>query len=149
MKTLLVLACFACSLPLLAAPAPKEKDDQSRLQGEFVFTSWTHGGQKLAEESRDTAKWSVKDDKYTFEIDGQTEEGTIKIDAAKKPATIDLNITAGADKDKQQLGIYKIDGNNVTFCFARPGEKERPADFTSTPDNRHILVTLKRGKKDD
>ena len=37
-----------------------------------------------------TAKWSFKDDKYTLEMVNNLEEGTIKLEPGKKPATIDL-----------------------------------------------------------
>jgi uncharacterized protein (TIGR03067 family) len=137
------------SLAAFAAPAPKEKDDLTRMQGSWTFTSWDHDGVALDQRALETAKWAVKGDAYTFEIRGVGEEGKIKIDPAKKPATIDLDITSGNDKGATQLGIYKIDGDTVTFCFARPGVKERPQDFKSTEENGHILVTLKRAKKDN
>jgi uncharacterized protein (TIGR03067 family) len=149
MKVLSIAALFTFSLSTLAAPGPKEKDDQAKLQGSWAFTSWVHSGENLSEETRDGAKWAVKGDKYTFEIQGISEEGTIKLDSSKKLATIDLIITAGTDKDKTQLGIYKIDGDTITFCLARPGVKERPTDFTSTEENENILVTIKHSKKDD
>ena len=93
-------------------------------------------------------KWSVKGDKYKFSMGEMEEEGTIKIDAAKKPATLDFEITAGNDKGKNQVGIYKIDGDTMTICLAQPGVDKRPTDFTSTEDNGHILVTIKRKKKE-
>ena len=103
----------------------------------------------MDDDSRATAKWSVKGDKYKFEIDGLEEEGTIKLDPTKKSPTIDLAITEGTDKGKEQHGIYKIEKGTITFCLARPGVKDRPSDFTSTTDNNNILVTIKREKKDD
>jgi uncharacterized protein (TIGR03067 family) len=131
----------------IAAPAPKDdKDDLKKFEGDWVFTSWEFGGQTLPAEFRDSAKWSVKGDKYTFEMNEQKEEGTIKLDPAKKPATIDFAITAGNDKGKDQPGIYKVDGDTITICLARPGGKERPTDFKSTEENGFILVTVKKSK---
>ena len=79
-------------------------------------------------------------------MDGNAEEGTIKLDPTKKAPTIDLTITGGNDKGKEQPGIYKIDGDTITFCFARPGGTERPKDFTSTEDDSNILIVMKRKK---
>jgi uncharacterized protein (TIGR03067 family) len=136
--------------PVLTAPRPKaDKDDLVKFEGAWVFTSWEHYGRGLDEDSRQSAKWLVKGDKYKFEIDGVEEEGTVKLDPSQKVATIDLAITEGNDKGKEQVGIYKVDGDTITMCFARPGVKERPTDFTSTADNSNILVTIKKQKKDD
>ena len=133
-----------------AAPAPKElKSDLSKLEGDWVFVSWEHAGVKLVEQARESAKWSVKGDKYKFEIQGIGEEGTLKLDSSKKPATIDLAITEGNDKGKSQLGIYKIEKDTITFCFARPDARERPTEFSTNAENNQILVTLKRAKRED
>ena len=130
-----------------AAPAPKDdKEDTKKFEGDWTFTAWESAGQALPQAALDMAKWSVKGDKYTFEMGEQKEEGTIKLDPAKKPATIDFAITSGNDKGKDQPGIYKVDGDTITICLARPGAKERPTDFKSTEDNGFILVTVKKNK---
>jgi uncharacterized protein (TIGR03067 family) len=81
-------------------------------------------------------------------MEAGSEEGTMKLDPTKKPATIDLAITSGNDKGKSQVGIYKIDGDSITICLARPGETDRPTEFKSTEENGNILVTIKRKKKE-
>ncbi len=141
---------FLSGTTAAAAPRPKsDKDDLAKFAGSWVFASWKHAGVVLDDESRATAKWSVKGDKYKFEIDGVEEEGSIKLDPTQKMPTIDLIISEGTDKGKVQLGIYKVEKNTITFCLARPGVKDRPTDFTSTMDNKNILVTIQREKKDD
>jgi uncharacterized protein (TIGR03067 family) len=145
------LGSLVMSLGLLvAAPGTKDekdKEDLKKFEGNWVFASWNHAGEALPAEARDTAKWTIKGDKYTFEFAGMTEEGTIKLDPSKKVPTIDLTITAGNDKGKEQPGIYKIDGDTITFCFARPGGTDRPKDFTSTEDDSNILIVMKRKKE--
>jgi len=135
---------------LAAAPGAKaDKDDLKKFEGTWAFTDWQHAGEALPADAREGAKWTIKGDKYTFEFGGMTEEGTIKLDPAKKPATIDLTITDGQDKGKDQVGIYKIDGDTITVCLAAPGAKDRPTEFKSTEENGFILATIKRAKKDD
>ena|SRR5688572_8636175 len=156
MKT---LSLFAVAVGLVvgssagvAAPRGDEKpakDDIKKLEGDWKVTTWQQAGAELPGEALETVKWSVKGDKYTFEMGGEMEDGTIKVDPAKKPATINLEITSGNDKGKSQVGIYKVDGEAITFCFARPGATERPKEFTSNADNGHILLTVRRAKKDD
>lgn len=140
---------LAGSLGAIAAPGLKEKEDKSdvkKLQGEWVIESWTQFGQAI---NTNQWTWTFKDDKYTFDQKSNLEEGSVKIDQAKKPATIDLTITGGNCKGNEQPGIYKIEGDTLTLCLAWPGNTDRPTDFTSTAAQRWILITLKRTKKGD
>ena len=156
MKSLILIA-FVFGLFALTAtgegapkPLPKdEKDEIKKFDGHWTITGWTQGGGELPKEFLDSTKWSVTGDKYKFEQETSIEDGTIKLDSTKKPATIDLDITSGNDKGKKQLGVYKIEKDVITFCLGRPGDEKRPTDFTSTEDNNNILITLKKGKKDD
>jgi uncharacterized protein (TIGR03067 family) len=153
MRSLLAVALgLIVGLPFtVAAPGKdkEDKDDLKKFEGDWKITSWRQYGRDLEAEALDTAKWTVKGDKYTFEMGGNQEEGKLKIDAAKKPMVCDLEITEGNDKGKGQPGIYKIDGDTLTVCFAAPGAKDRPKDFTSTEDDMQILVVMKRKKKED
>jgi len=141
--------CLAAGLVFLAgaagAPGLKEKEDKTdlkKLDGEWKIESWVQFGQNVAME----ATWSFTGEKYTLTMPANTEEGTIAIDQAKKPATIDLTITGGNCKGKDQPSIYKFDGDALIMCFAWPGTTDRPTEFTSTAENRTILITLKRNK---
>lgn len=135
---------------LVAAPTIKDKDAAKKLEGKWTFTAFEQAGRaSFAADALKELKWTVVGDKYTFDTGNASEEGTIKIDAAKKPATIDLSITSGVDEGKSQPGIYKIDGDEITFCLARPGGTERPTEFTSTEKNDFILVKFKKIKRDD
>ena len=150
--TLSLFAACVGSSTAPAAPAKDAKDTKDDIKsfgGDWSFTSWEMGGQTLPKEALDLAKWSVKGDKYKFGMGEMEEEGTIKLDTSKKPATIDLAITSGNDSGKDQVGIYKIDGDTITICLARPGLADRPKEFKTNDENGHILVTIKRNKKDD
>ena len=152
MRSLFAVALgLAVGLSTVAAPGKgkEDKDDLKKLAGDWTVAAWTQGGNDLDRDRLDTAKWSVKGDKYTFEMGGNMEEGKLKLDPSKKPAVADLEITEGNDKGKGQPGIYKIDGDTITFCLAAPGGKDRPKDFTSTEDDMQILVVMKRKKKED
>jgi uncharacterized protein (TIGR03067 family) len=75
------------------------------------------------------------------------EEGTFKLDAGKEPRKIDLAITTGNDKGKDQLGIYQLTGDMLKVCFAAPGSKDRPTEFASKANPRTLIVVLQREKK--
>jgi uncharacterized protein (TIGR03067 family) len=125
-----------------AAPALKDgKNDLKKLDGEWKVESWVQLGRPIPM----TATWSFRGDKYALDM-GTNQEGTIALGQGKTPAAIDLAITGGSCAGKDQPGIYKLDGDTLTFCFAWPGVPERPTDFASTAENRRILITLKRAK---
>jgi uncharacterized protein (TIGR03067 family) len=49
------------------------------------------------------------------------------------------------DQDRAEVGIYKLDGNSLTLCFAAPGEP-RPVAFTSGEESKNWVIVLKRAK---
>ena len=141
--------CLAVGLAVLAgataAPGLKEKDDKSdlkKLAGEWKVESWVQFGQTVPMD----ATWSFDGVNYTLVMPSNTEDGTISLDPAKKPGVMDLTITGGNCKGKDQPGIYKFDGDTLVLCLAWPGTPNRPTEFTSTAENSQILVTLKRPK---
>jgi uncharacterized protein (TIGR03067 family) len=79
------------------------------------------------------------------EKDKEVENGTYKLDAAKKPAAIDLIIgKGGKDEGKTQLGIYKLEGDVLTVAIAEANSKTRPSSFEGVKGVE--VTTLKRAK---
>ena len=71
---------------------------------------------------------------------------TIREVMTKNPKTIDYDVTEGVTKGKKQLGICKLDGDTVKFCFGGPG-KDRPMEFTTKEGSMRTLSVWKRDKK--
>ena len=71
---------------------------------------------------------------------------TFKIDATKKPKTIDFTYTSGFLKGKTIKGIYKIDGDDLTICRGLSPETDRPDEFAAPTDSGLLLVVWKRSK---
>lgn len=148
MKLTLPLA-LAAGL-LLAADSPKDdaaKKDLDKLQGTWKLVSYETGGNKAGEEDLAGSKMVIKGNKYAYTSADQDEEGTMKLDPGAKPAAVDLKIESGNDKGKDQVGIYKLEGDTLTFCFAHPGEKERPKEFSGREGSSNLVFVLKREKK--
>ena len=137
------------ALALLAADAAKDdavKKELAKLQGTWKITAGESEGTSMPEAFLEGGRWSLKDNTYSFELGDQSEQGKFKLDPSKMPATIDLEITAGNDKGKTQVGIYKLEGDTLTVCFAHPGDKERPTKFATKEGTDQLMFVFKRDK---
>ncbi|MCB9924857.1 MAG: TIGR03067 domain-containing protein [Planctomycetaceae bacterium] len=125
------------------------RKDRKRIQGTWQVTALTINGNKAKDE--DAKKLTVvNDDKGTWNLrSGNMEisKGTSTFDPTKKPKTIDFTPTDGGGKGDQFLGIYQLGKNARKLCFA-PAGKDRPTEFSSTPENQHILVEFERVKSE-
>ncbi len=126
---------------VVAAPAPpeKEKKDEDKIQGTWVVVSAELKGAKL-EFTGDTVL--IYDPRM-----GHDEKAKIKLDASKKPRTIDITPEKEAGREKTLLGIYELDGDELKLSFAKE-EGERPTEFASKPGSNVSLIVLKREKKE-
>ena len=137
--------------PLLAAGDAKDeavKKDRKRYEGTWQVVSLEVDGNKAAEEdARKITVINEADGKWAIEVEGKVvARGTSEIDPTKKPKTVDLTMTEGEDKGKTSLGIYEFGEDSRKVCLA-PAGKARPAEFSSTAANGHVLAVLKRMKK--
>lgn len=135
---------------LVAADEPKSdanKKDLERLQGDWAAVSMMRDGEKVPDDDVQSLFRTMKGDQYTvFLFKKAIGKGTFKIDARKKPKTIDLLSASAAAKDQPILGIYDFDGDAWKVCYANPG-KERPADFAAKEGSGHTLAVWEREKK--
>ena len=104
-----------------------------------------HDGQKLPDDDTQSLFRTMKGDQYTvFLFRKAIGKGTFKIDASKKPKTIDFQPAAA--KAQPLLGIYEFDGDAWRICYANPG-KERPTEFTPKEGTGYTLAVWEREKK--
>lgn len=98
------------------------------VQGTWVITSIN--GQTAPEGSPEMTL-TFTGGTYQQSLGGEVNErGSFKVDAAKKPMTIDLMITEGQDAGKTQLGIFEVTGDTLRANLDMPGAGQRPPDFT-------------------
>lgn len=121
------------------------RKDRKRIQGTWQVTTLSINGNKSKDE--DAKKITVVNgDDGTWSIRSEGKEiskGTSAFDPTKKPKTIDFTPTEGGGKGDRFLGIYRLGKNARKLCFA-PAGKDRPTEFSSTPENQQILVTFER-----
>ena len=140
MKLLFDGICLRYALLLLGLVSAQSSDaDLQKLQGKWNIEAFDYNGNPV--ESMKQAVREFKDAKYTLMPKmGDVIEGTMKIDAAKKPKEIDLEVAGRTLK-----GIYEIDGDTLKLSYSLTGG-ERPTEFASKPDSGTTLIVHKRAK---
>jgi uncharacterized protein (TIGR03067 family) len=152
MRLIRGVALLTGLLVLAGVSLADEKDDMKalkELEGTYLIVGLETKGFKLTED--DLTKFSKGDDDRTLVIkDGKIissgkkkdEPATIKIDASKKPAHI--NITSSKDGKKEtNYGIYKLEKDVLTIVATEMGdEKNRPKEFKV--DDKVLMLTLKK-----
>jgi uncharacterized protein (TIGR03067 family) len=145
MKTIFASVVGFSLVALVGAAAGGDKTP-AKLEGTWLATGAIKEGMKIPTEQLDKIMLVLefKDGKYSASVQGkEIETGTYKADASKMPATLDTNSNTGDEADKVHIGIYKLDGDSLTFAIANPG-KGRPKNFDGGPD---VAVTMLKRKK--
>jgi uncharacterized protein (TIGR03067 family) len=125
--TALLAALMAVAISAQAAKTAVPKELAS-LQG--AWTIGTFNGQSAAGAGPEIVL-TFTGDKYSQSVDGTiNERGSVKVDASKKPMTIELNIQEGDDRGKLQYGVFEISGTTLTCKLNMPGSTDRPTDFS-------------------
>ncbi len=145
------VVAFVATIGLAAAAFADDaadKKDKEKLQGTWTAVS----GEKEGKEDPEAKEHALvfEGDKFSVKRgDKVVVRGTFKINAAKSPKTMDIEISEGPDdvKDKTAQAIYALDGDELTWCVAEPGSGERPEKLATKEGVKHMLVKLKREKK--
>jgi uncharacterized protein (TIGR03067 family) len=135
----------------LGADAPKEDEvakELKQFQGTWTLDSVELNGMKV---DADTVKkhgitMIVKEDKFTLKLRRGDLEGTLKLDATKKPRAYDAKATDPEGKTHESVGIYKIEGDTLTVCYVATG-KDRPTEFKADAGSEAGVQVFKRNKK--
>jgi len=138
------LAVLALGL-FVAADDTKDEDKKEldRLSGEWQMVSGRQNGVDTIEEAVKSMRCIVQGSHVSFLREGKVvEEATIKLDSSKHPKALDALV----EKDKVTAGIYKLEDDIFTLCYAQPG-RDRPTDFKAKEGSSHSLSVWKRMKK--
>lgn len=138
-----VLALGSGASALLA----DEKEDWKSLKGTWNVDKAVLMGMDQSEAFK-TLVLTVDEGKYSVVFLGNTDKGTLKIDAAAKPKRISITGTEGPTKDKTIEAIYEIDGDTLKICYSLEG-KDPPKAFESKEGTQTLFVVYKREKPKD
>src|SRR5262249_53126630 len=135
-----LLTLLAVALVLCRAGATQAggKSDQEKFQGDWLIVTAIKGGDAIPPAFLKAAKANFKGDKITIEVAGESYFGIAKLDETKKPKEVDLTV-----EGQLHLGIYKVEGDDLTVCLAAPKEP-RPTKFESPAKTGTFLVVFRR-----
>ncbi|MFK7820498.1 MAG: TIGR03067 domain-containing protein [Planctomycetaceae bacterium] len=114
-----------------------------RLIGTWAYESGSRAGEKVSAE-RLAGAITVTENKFTIPA-GPTDKFIMKysIKSNAKFDMIDLEIESGPAPEGKALGIVRIEGDTMMFCYDSTGMK-RPTDFKTTEEDGFFMFTLKR-----
>ncbi len=121
------------------------------LEGTYTLANMTRSGESALDEFTKSVTVMFKGDTVTVHFKkgdtGEDKSATLVVDPAQKPTAIDMTPKDGPDAGKAVLGIVKLEKDSITLCWGdRDGKADRPKEFSSTKENRHLLMVLKKAK---
>lgn len=139
---------FALPALLLLATAVEaaDKTDLDKMQGDWKIASAKRDGKDAPPEIKE-GKMNVSKNTFTmiFTRNGAERKDPIdvKLNEKKSPKQLDFVTKDGTVGNH---GIYKLEGNKLTICFARARDP-RPTKFESTEGSKAFLMVLEKAKK--
>jgi uncharacterized protein (TIGR03067 family) len=114
-----------------------------RLQGIWQLQRIKHEGKEYEE----VRGWFIISGKQLTCVIGHIGDvsGPLKLDAAKEPATIDVDFDFGKYQESLH-GIYAVKGDTLKICFGVDVGKERPKEFDAKTGSPYRLWVFKRVK---
>ena len=139
--------CVAMTLIFAGSAWCQDADaDRQALEGTWKAVAAELAGTKLAGLVQQTTLLTIADGKYSVQVDKSIDKGTLKIDSAAKPKTMDIVGTDGPNKGKTMLAIYEVQKDALRICYDLQG-KNRPTEFTTSKENPYLLIVYHRAKK--
>jgi RNA polymerase sigma factor (sigma-70 family) len=123
------------------------KVDKEKLQGLWQIESMEGDGMKVSSDDLaavDGAQRRIRidDDKWiTTNAQGNEESRAFRLDATKTPRAINIKALDGSF---DQLGIYRLDGDDLKICFCGGEKQERPTEFATQKGSPMMLIVYKR-----
>jgi uncharacterized protein (TIGR03067 family) len=147
----LPLAALLLTAGVAVADDAAAKKFLKTLEGSYTPVSMTRGGEPAPDEFLKSASFVIKGEMFIarFTEGGKAEDkaATLVVDPGQTPTAIDMTPKEVPEAGKPILGIVKVEKDTVTLCWGdRTDKAERPKEFSSTKENKHLLIVMKRAK---
>lgn len=135
---------LALVLPLADDAKAANDAEVARHQGTWAVTKFVREGQESPADLVESIVRIVEGDHVVWKRDGKSFAGTkVELDPKGEPKTIDVLPDGGPSFGKRILGIYKLDGDELTICMAE-ADKPRPKEFRAEAGSGLTLMTFRR-----
>ena len=137
------IPCICIGIILLTAAARRQDaaDERKLLQGTWLPIAAELSENPFGEATLKIMKLVIEGDKYNVTVGISVDMGTIRIDPAAKPKTMDVTGTFDGTTTRS-LAIYEVRGNTLKYAS---GGNERPSSFDKLPAGG-VLFVFKRAK---
>jgi uncharacterized protein (TIGR03067 family) len=113
------------------------------LTGKWRLLRGEQNGEEETQEVRDRSNLEIEGDRHTVTFGDVVLAGTHSLDATQDPKTIDAVDSVGPFEGLSLKGIFRIDDDVFTVCFAAPDEP-RPTSFTTKDGKATMMHVWKR-----
>ena len=113
------------------------------IEGKWTLVGGERDGQDLDDSDFHDSSLEIFGENHSVKVGGDSFKGTHKLDSGQSPMTIDASDSDGPFGGQTLLGIFTVEGDLFTVCFAAPGD-ERPSEFTTKNGKATILHVWKR-----
>jgi uncharacterized protein (TIGR03067 family) len=119
--------------------AGKERD---KLQGVWFLISREAGG-RVTYYGDDDTTLTFTDDKWATRLGDKVQQaGTFMVvDALGDPTSFEWTTTEGIGSGKTSSGVFRFEGDDLTYCVTTAGSDPRPSDFTTKAGDGRWCVT--------
>jgi len=135
----------AIALCAAAFTSVSEAEDLKAMEGKWKVESAEAGGKKIESDDLKDLLVTITGDRYEVQVKDYKDAGTLKLDEAQKPKTMDATDTEGEDFGKVVKAIYEITGDTLRVCYALNGG-ERPTEFATKEGSSLLIITYQREK---
>lgn len=136
----------AANAPRTKSTADAKDNELKKLEGTWVAVSVETSGTKPSAEEVQQAGIRLMIAGEQFKLKSNrggngAMKGTLVLDSSRKPATMDFKATRSVTDDATDagsrdlsdiFGIYRLEGDTLTFCYA----PERPKEFATSSDRK-------------
>ena len=132
------------------ASRPAAKTDLDRIQGEWKLEYVEINGRPQKLEHFKTIRLVIKGDRATLgRNEGHDETGSVKLDPTKQPKEIDQIYRHPAGHLLTYPGIYKLEGDKLTICYAPhlDAGQLRPTEFETAKEGGRLWVLVRSAEE--
>lgn len=136
-----VLLVFAMTIFAVAAPVPKsltKPSDAELLEGWWQYETMDDGRGPTPHRDKDLIRDGLL--YHSGTLRNEEPGSKIRLDPTQTPKRLDVEVPL----ERVLQGIYQIDRDTLTYCFAQPGHP-RPTEFKGSGGTVYCCV-LKRAR---